>query len=50
MEEAQGLEALLNLEDHKYSVEQIAAKMGLQFLCGRGPQGCLWKSTNTSAA
>jgi ParB family chromosome partitioning protein len=28
MEEAQGFRVLLNLEDPKYSIEQIAAKVG----------------------
>jgi ParB family transcriptional regulator, chromosome partitioning protein len=28
LEEAQGFKALLNLEDPKYSIEQIAAKVG----------------------
>jgi ParB family chromosome partitioning protein len=28
MEEAQGFRALLDLEDPKYSIEQIAAKVG----------------------
>ena len=28
LEEAQGFKALLNLEDPKYSIEQVAAKVG----------------------
>lgn len=28
MEEAQGFKVLLNLDDPKYSIEQIAAKVG----------------------
>ena len=39
LEEAQGFKALLNLEDPKYSIEQIAAKVGKSpaycpYLCG----------------
>jgi ParB/RepB/Spo0J family partition protein len=37
LEEAQGFKALLNLEDPKYSIEQIAAKVGQEPCILRGP-------------
>jgi hypothetical protein len=46
MEEAQGFRALLDLEDPKYSLEQIAAKVGktpafVTTLCGQ-PHNCAY--------
>jgi ParB family chromosome partitioning protein len=37
MEEAQGFRALLNLEEPKYSIEQISARTGKTPVCRRSP-------------